>query len=291
MATGTSSRASSPAFHADDPEQTIEYRSLSVPAIIGLAVRLGVAAVFRCAAAAADSDRRGSRFRFSRCGESPPANGALAGRWAAIAGLDSVCRDGGRAHRAARYVIRTMRSQQSQDFATDWLQNDGCWPRRAGVSPDGRFRARPRSRRPGSKDDARQAPYDTVHGLAARESAVRRLGQMPTSASSARSITTHKSFQHVFVRQKFEVTPAATNGDAHPVDVTLTMQRDGFPKKDDRAGSSGRWTTARSRPSIPRDRTVIRRATWIRCCPARASSATMAVPVEPASSSRPRINE
>src|SRR6476620_3954579 len=87
MATSTSTTTTpSPVFHGDDPEQTTEYRTLSVLAIIslvmGLAAPLAVAAPFLLAI-----PLFGIAVSLVALRRIAVSGGVLAGRWAATLGL------------------------------------------------------------------------------------------------------------------------------------------------------------------------------------------------------------
>src|SRR3954470_14191493 len=119
MATGTSTSGPSSAFHADDLEQASGYRTLSVPAIIGLVLGLasplcfGAPLLFVIPIAGVAL----SLFALVRIGAS---DGALAGWWPAAAGL-ALSTAMWVAPSARGYVLKRVRTEQATEFATSWL--------------------------------------------------------------------------------------------------------------------------------------------------------------------------
>jgi hypothetical protein len=227
MATGTSSRAPSPAFHTVDLEQATEYRSFSVSAII--AVVLGLASPLCFGAPLLSlipiAGIAVSIFALRRIAAS---DGALAGRWAAVMGLIlSAALVVAPVSRGL--VLRSMRSQQSREFATSWLTLVT-----SGHS-DEAFRL--------TLDSTRgSAPVEPGEKAAPENPKDRFLGQPQVKALAAAGADAEirfagtlaydpERFPLVYVRQKFQVVPKATNSDVHPVDVALTLQRARLPKE------------------------------------------------------------
>src|SRR5438874_2243110 len=89
MATNTPSSVLSPAFRADDPEETSSYRSLSVLAIISLVVGIAAPLAFIGPLLLA-IPLFGIALSLVALRQIAASEGALAGRWAAITGL-SLC--------------------------------------------------------------------------------------------------------------------------------------------------------------------------------------------------------
>jgi hypothetical protein len=227
MATGTSSPASSPAFHADDPEQETGYSTLSVPAIISLVLGLASPLCFGAPLLILIpiAGMAISVFALRRIATS---GGALAGNWAAVTGLVlSTAMAVAPATRES--VIRVMRTQQSETFATDWLNL------MISGHTDAAFRLTADALRGAPPSDPSQKvkpadPYDTFRALPLVK-AISAAGADATIHFVSTVGYDMQSFQRVFVRQRFEITPAATKSDAQPVDVTLTTQRTRLAKE------------------------------------------------------------
>lgn len=227
MATGTPSRVSSPAFHTDDLEETTEYRSLSVLALLGLLFGLASPLCFGAPLLMA-IPIVGAAISILALQRIAASNGALAGRWAAIIGL-FLCVAIGIAPFTRQFVIRTYREQQAKHFAADWLKLIA-----AGKTEEAFRLTIDSTRGPAQPPPGEKAPpanpYDTFIGLplvkamqAAGPDAEIRFGD--TVAYDPRS------FQQVFVRQKFEILPLAGKSDAKPIDVFVVTQRARLPSE------------------------------------------------------------
>src|SRR4051812_27213789 len=119
MATGTSHSASAPVFHGNDPEQTTEYRTLSVLAIIslimGLAAPLAVAAPFLLAI-----PLFGIAVSLVALRRIDVSGGVLAGRWAATIGL-VLCVASAVLPVSHDLIQRAIRVHQAETFGRDWV--------------------------------------------------------------------------------------------------------------------------------------------------------------------------
>ena len=121
MATGISSGASKPAFHDPDADQTTEYRSLSVLAVISLVIGLASPLCFG-APLLMIIPVIGIGVSILALRQIDASDGALAGRWAAVLGLVlSVVFLAAPAARA--YGIRMLRTSQAKNFAQQWLSD------------------------------------------------------------------------------------------------------------------------------------------------------------------------
>jgi hypothetical protein len=222
MATGTSSRSPAPAFHVDDPEQTTGYRSLSVPAVIGLLLGLasplcfGAPLLYVIPIAGVAI----SVFALLRIGAS---DGALAGWWAAAAGL-ALSTAMLVAPVAREYVLSRERTAQATAFATNWLDMiiSGQAERAFKLTNDSlRGPAPPAD--PALKAEKPADPFDTF-----RENAVVKALLGAGAYAQVRLVDVEgydpQSFDRVFVRERYEVTPAAAKGAAAPIKVGLTLQ-------------------------------------------------------------------
>jgi hypothetical protein len=226
MATGTSISGPSSAFHVDDSEQASVYRSLSVPAIIGLVLGLcsplcfGAPLLFVIPIAGLAI----SLFALVRIDSS---DGALAGRPAAVVGL--VLSTAMIVAPAARaYVLEHSRTQQATEFATKWLNlvvsddtehafkltNDSL---RGSPPPD-----------PSHKEDKPTDPYDTFRG----QEIVKQISALGADAQPRLVEVVGydpQSFERVYVRELFEVTPAKAG--TQPVKVGMTLIHTRLPSE------------------------------------------------------------
>jgi hypothetical protein len=227
MATGTSSRTSSPAFHTDDLEETTEYRSLSVLALLGLLFGLASPLCFGAPLLMA-IPIAGAAISVLALQRIAASNGALAGRWAAIVGL-FLCVAIGIAPFTREYVIRAYREQQAKDFSQEWLKLvvEGKTEDAFRLTIDATRGPAPAP--PGEKATPTN-PYDTFLGLplvkamkaAGPDAEIRCVGTLKYDP---------RSFHQVFVRQKFEIVPRASNSDSKPFDVFLVTQRARLPSE------------------------------------------------------------
>jgi hypothetical protein len=221
MATGTSSAASTSAFHDDGPEQSSDYRSLSALAVLSLVIGLASPLCFG-APLLMIIPVAGIAVSLVALRQISASDGALAGRWAAITGLVLsvvfLC-----APTARATAIRLLRTSQAEAFGRDWLS--------ALVSgkTDYAFRLTSDSTRPPAQPEpGRTTPppnaFDTFKGLPI-------VAALSTAGadSDIRFIETTafdpQSFHRVFVRERFDVVPKSAGADAKPIGVSLTLLR------------------------------------------------------------------
>jgi hypothetical protein len=221
MATGTSSRSPAPAFQVDDPEQSVGYRSLSVPAVIGLVLGLasplcfGAPLLFVIPIAGVAL----SLFALVRIGAS---DGALAGWWPAAAGL-ALSTAMLVAPSARGYVLKRVRTEQATEFANSWLHlvTAGQAEHAFKLTNDS-LRAPPPAE-PGAKAEKPANPIDTF-----RASGVIKALLAAGADADVRFIDVAgydpQTFDLVFVQERYEVVPSAAKGAAEPMKVTLTLQ-------------------------------------------------------------------
>jgi len=226
MATGTTSHTPSPAFHTDDAEQTVEYRSLSVPAILALILGLASPLCFG-APLLLLIPLVGIAFAVFAIIRIDASDGALAGRWAAVLGL-VLCSSLAVAPLARSYVLRTMRTSQAQTFATQWINNVIA----------------------GHTDEAYRLTIDAVRGPAPVEPGGKKppdprekfleLPQVKAMIAAGADAQIKlvdtvaydpQAFERVFVGQRFNVVPAASQAGAPTADVLITMQRAKLPRE------------------------------------------------------------
>jgi hypothetical protein len=228
MATGTSTSGPSSAFHVDDLEQASGYRTLSVPAIIGLVLGLAsplcfgapLLSVIPIAGIAV------SLFALIRIDAS---EGALAGRPAAMVGL-VLSTTMIIAPTAREYMLEHLRTRQATEFANNWLNLvlTGQTERAFKLTSDSLHGPAPTD--PMKKAEKPPDPYDTfrsqplVKAISAA-GADAQVGLVEVSGYDP------QSFERVYVRERFEVTPAAAKSGAEPVSVTLTLQHTRLPRE------------------------------------------------------------
>src|SRR4051794_32093172 len=119
MATSTTHTASAPVFHGDDPEQTTEYRTLSVLAIIslvmGLASPLAVAGPFLLAI-----PLFGIAVSLVALRRIDVSGGVLAGRWMATVGL-VLCVASAILPVSHAMIQRAIRVHDAETFGRNWV--------------------------------------------------------------------------------------------------------------------------------------------------------------------------
>jgi hypothetical protein len=237
MATGTSRTVSAPVFHGDDPEQTTEYRTLSVLAIIslimGIAAPLAIAAPFLLAI-----PLFGIAVSLVALRRIDVSGGVLAGRWAAIIGL-ALCVASAILPISHDLIQRTIRVNQAETIGRDWVAM-----LTAGKSKEA-FHLTSEANRPVSAEESAAAapkasPYDKFIDqpvikalLAAGAGADIRIRETVDYQA-----TTYRS---IVVRQLYSVTPAASAGSSsRPIQFVLTVQRATLPRE-----SMSRWMITR----------------------------------------------
>lgn len=221
MATGTPSRASSPAFHADDLEEATQYRSLSVLALLGLLFGLASPLCFGAPLLMA-VPIIGAVLSLLALQRIASSNGSLAGRWAAIIGL-FLCVAVGVAPFSRHYVIRTQRESQAKEFGQKWLKMmvDGKVEDAFRLTVDSTRGPAPPT--PGEKTTPTN-PYDVFRALPLVK-AIEAAGPDAEIRFDETVLYEPESFKKVYVRQKFDVVPHSGGADAKPINVFLISQR------------------------------------------------------------------
>jgi hypothetical protein len=232
MATGASTHASTPAFHADDLEETTNYRKLSVLAIIGLLIGLASPLCFG-APLLMTIPIAGIIISILALRQIAASDGTLAGRWAAATGL-ALCVAFAVAPFTRGYVLQAMRTQQADAFGRQWLSQmaAGKTEQAYRMTNDSIRRLPPPE--PGD-NTPRPDPYTTFLGqplVKALTAAGPDAEIRPEQAVSYEA----PSFQRVYVRQRYRITPKAGAGDTQPLVVDVTMQRAKLPGED-----ASRW--------------------------------------------------
>ena len=226
MATGTSPGASASVFHDDDPEQTTEYRSLCVLALVGLILGLASPLCFG-APLLMVVPIAGIAVSLLALRQIAASEGALAGRWMAIVGL-VLSIIFAIAPQARAFVIRTMRESQARSFGENWVTS------LVGGNIDRSFRLTLDANRPtpppepGQPTKDRPSPFEAFKAkpqvaalMAAGKDAEVRFVETLNYAPQA--------FNRVYVRQRYDVIPKS--GDAKPIDLVLIVQRAKLPNE------------------------------------------------------------
>lgn len=227
MATGTSSRVPQPAFHVDDSEQST-YRTLSVAAVIGLILGLASPLCFG-APLLYIVPLAGIIVSVVALVRIAANSSVLTGRWAATAGLIlSVAFAVAPVSR--EFVIRTVRVGQAKEFAQDWLTliTTGKSQEAFRLTVDSTRGPAPPSPDPSAKPTAPVDPYDAFVSTPIVKAIVA-AGADADIRMTGTEAYDPQSFHHVYIRQRFLITPHAPKPDAPPVDVFLTTQRGKLP--------------------------------------------------------------
>jgi hypothetical protein len=223
MATGTSHPATAPVFHGDDPEQTTEYTTLSVLAIIafvfGLAAPLAIAGPFLLAI-----PFFGIAVALVALRRIAVSGGVLSGRWLATIGL-GLCVASAVLPISHTLIQRAMRQHEAEVVGRNWvtLVTSGELKKAFQLTVDSTRPAPPPE--PGAPP--KPAPYDAfinhpvIKALqaAGKDAEIRIRDTIEFQAASYRNFT---------VRQLYEVTPApasSSGSSAKPIEFILSIQR------------------------------------------------------------------
>ena len=219
MATGTSISGSSSAFHVDDPEQAGGYRTLSIPAILGLVLGLWSPLCFG-APLLLVIPIAGIAISLFALVRIDASDGALAGRPAAVVGL-VLSTAMVVAPTARGFVLEHLRTGQATEFATGWLNLvvSGETEHAFKLTTDS-LRG-PAPAEPGTKGEKPADPYDTFRS----QEIIKQVSAAgPDAHVRLVEITGYdpQSFERVYVRELFEVAPAKSG--AQPIKVAITLQ-------------------------------------------------------------------
>jgi hypothetical protein len=230
MATGTSITATSPVFHGDDPEQTTEYRTLSVLAIIslviGLFAPLAIAGPFLLAI-----PFFGIAVSLVALRQIAVSGGVLAGRWAATAGL-VLCIASAIMPASHDMIQRAIRIHQAEKFGRGWiaLVTAGELKQAFHLTVDAtRPPAPPQPNAPPPEPNAPPKPsaYDTFVANPIIK-ALQAAG--PNADVRIREALAYQatSYRNISVRQLVAVTPAPASpsgSGSQPFEFVLSVQR------------------------------------------------------------------
>lgn len=233
MATSTSNRVTVPVFHGDDPEQTTEYTTLSVLAIIafvfGLAAPLAIAGPFLLAI-----PLFGIAVALVALRRIAVSGGVLSGRWLATIGL-ALCVASAFVPLSHSMIQRTIRQHQAELFGRNWvaLVTSGELQKAFHLTVDATRPTPP----PEPNAPPKTSPYETfvdqpvIKALqaAGKDANIRIADMLEFQANSYRSIV---------VRQLYEVSPGtgASSASGKPVELVLSVQRATLPRE-----SMSRW--------------------------------------------------
>lgn len=249
MATGTHPTVSAPVFHADDPEQTTEYRSLSLLAILALV--FGVAAplaIFGPVLMVVPIF--GIAIALLALRSIAISDGAMTGRWAAMTGLVLSCaslvfpvsHD---------WIQRSIREREADAFNRRWLTLMTAGQTQAGfkMTVDG---SRPQQTSapktpPGGGPgmDAPPTPKQTPYEAFMSQPFVNGLKSVGENADIRLKETVEfkpNTYRNIEVRQRYTITPAK-GGAGKAIDYVVTVQRAQMPGE-----SMSRWLITRCDP-------------------------------------------
>jgi hypothetical protein len=233
MATGTSSRPSAPAFHNNDFEEATNYRTLSVLAIIGLLFGLASPLCFG-APLLMIIPIAGIIISILALRQIATSEGTFAGAWAAVIGL-VLCVGCAVAPFTRNFVLQTMRTQQADAFAREWLSEivAGKTERAFKLSTDSLRRPPPTE--PGDKTPPID-PYTTFLGQPMVKTLTAVGADAEIRAEDASGSYDSPSFQRVYVRKRYRITPKAGDAGAQPLVIDVTVERAKLPGED-----ASRW--------------------------------------------------
>lgn len=224
MATSTS--APSPAFHTGDAEQTIEYRSLSVPAVLALVLGLASPLCFG-APLLLVIPIIGIAIAVFAIVRIEASDGALAGKWAAVSGL-ILCSAMAMAPISRSYVLRTLRTSQARTFAEKWIHDIV-----SGHADEAYRLTIDAVRGPAPPAPGEKAPPDPHQKFLELPQVKGMIAAGPEAEIKFIDTVAYdpQSFERVFVGQRFNIIPPASQAGAQPVDVMITVQRAQLPKE------------------------------------------------------------
>lgn len=237
MSTGTSRTVSAPVFHGDDPEQTTEYSSLSVLAIIslimGIAAPLAIAAPFLMAiplfgiAVALVALRRIS-----------VSGGALAGQWPARIGL-ALCVASALVPVSHDMIQRTMRVNDAEKFGQKWIETvaSGNLKEAFRLTIDGNKPIPAADSMGVPNRGPKVSPYESFTAQPVIQ-AIQAIGLNPVIRVRDTIDFQAKSARNISVNQSYSVASGATatNPSGQPLELLLTIQRATLPRE-----SQSRW--------------------------------------------------
>lgn len=218
MSTGTSSTVSAPAFHADDPEQTGDYRTLSVLAIISLVV--GLAAPLALGSPLLMViPLFGIALAILALRRIAVSGGALAGNWAAMAGL-MLCVASANAPFSRDLVFRAIRLHEAKRIAQGWLEilTSGESERAFRLTIDG---ARPQPAPDPAAPPPKTTPYKTFLDLPEIK-ALKSIGANAEIRFAGTVEYEPRTYRNITVKQRFDIRPPS--GDQE-MEVVITVQR------------------------------------------------------------------
>lgn len=224
LKTSTRLPAPEPAFHADDTEQVAGYRTVSALAIVSLLFGLAAPLCFAWSLLMV-IPLFGAVISLVAIRRIDTSDGALAGRWAATAGL-LLCVASGTAVVSRNLATRYARTRQAEVFGRDWIELllTGDKEKAFRMTVDASRRAPP------VPNPGLPTPTKTPWELFLESPVVTQLADAGAD-SDIQFVDTLRYEQHpirqFIIQQKFLVvlrnTAAATH--AHPIEVLLTLQR------------------------------------------------------------------
>jgi hypothetical protein len=233
MATSTSNPVTAPVFHGDDPEQTTEYTTLSVLAIIafifGLAAPLAIAGPFLLAI-----PFFGIAIALVALRRIAVSGGVLSGRWLATIGL-GLCVASAVLPLSHSVVQRTMRQHQAELFGRSWvaLVTSGDLQKAFHLTVD--------ATRPTPPPEPNAPPKTSPYEAFVDQPVIKALKLVGKDANIRVSDTLEfqaNSYRSIVIRQLYEVSPGsgAPGASTKPVEFVLSVQRATLPRE-----SMSRW--------------------------------------------------
>ena len=246
MAAGPPHSASASVFHGDDHEQTTEYRSLSVLAVLGLVISL-IAWLAYLGPFLIVVPLAGIAISLLALRQIAVSEGVLAGRWAATVGL--VLSVVFAVLPLSHYVaLKTMRMSEAEAFSRRWvdLVTSGKMEDAFHLTVDSTRPATPPAEpgaHPGPGTLAGPAPYQ----LFLDQPIIKALKAAGPGAD-VRLVDTVEykpdSYRMMTVKQLYSVTPAASAGAAQqPTEFVVTVVRGVLPRDQ-----QSRWMISRCDP-------------------------------------------
>jgi hypothetical protein len=234
MATSTSHTATAPVFHGNDPEQTTEYRTLSVLAIIsliiGLAAPLAIAAPFLLVI-----PLFGIAVSLVALRRIDVSGGVLAGRWMATVGL-VLCVASAVLPVSHDLIQRAIRTHQAETFGRNWVETVTSGNLKQA------FRATVEATRPAAPAEPNAPPKAPPYETFVDNPVIKALQAAGAGADiRIRDTVDYQApmYRSITVRQLYEVRPAtaaSASANSQPIEFVLTVQRATLPRE-----SMSRW--------------------------------------------------
>ncbi len=236
MATSTSPATLTPVFHGDDPEQTTDYRQLSVLAIIslvmGLAAPLAIAGPFLLAI-----PLFGIAVSLVALRRIEQSGGVFAGKWMATIGL-ALCVASAILPVSHDMIQRAIRVNDAETFGKSWVATVTSGNLKEA------FHSTLDATRPTAPPDPGAPPKAPAYDTFVNQPVIKALQAAgPGADIRVRETIDFQAitYRSITVRQLYSVTSAAASAGANgqPIEFVLTVQRGIVPRE-----SMSRWMVA-----------------------------------------------